>query len=483
MPAATTDAPPASSPPSAAPPPWIGPTAGVVAAVCLAAGLLLLPPPGGLPPAGWRALAIFATCLLLWVTEAIPVAVTALLAVVLQPVFGVATPGAAFTAFMSPVFFFVLAMFVLARAFVTTGLATRFAYWLLAKSHGATRRVLVLTMIGTGLASTVISDVPVTAVFMAIALGIIRRLGLVPGASNFARGLMMGIPIAALIGGVGTPAGASTNVLGLFLLERHAQVRVTFVEWAAIGLPMVAVLVPFAAWVLLRTYPPEIPVVEGVDFRAELAALGRLTAAERRLLAIGAAMLTAWIASSWYPAFDTAVVAVLGAVVMFLPGMRLFSSWKDVEQSTAWDALLVIGGVTSLGAASAASDLAAWIVQASVGGLGAWPATAVIGAVSLFIVLIHLLVPVNPAIVAAMVPPVTALAAATGQAPALYAVPVIFTASCSFLLPLDAVPLVTYGHGYYRMFDMLRPGAVISLAWEVVMTALMAAIGPLFGWI
>lgn len=468
--------------PGPAPPRTLA-TAGLVAAVCLGVGLPLLPAPEGLPPAGWRALAIFATCLLLWVTEAIPVAVTALLAVALQPVFGVATPGAAFAGFMSPVFFFVLAMFVLARAFTATGLATRFASWLLAKSGGATRRVLTLVMIGTGAASTVISDVPVAAVFMAIALGIIRRLDLRPGASNFARSLMMGIPIASLIGGVGTPAGSSINVLGLFLLERHAQLRVTFVEWAAIGLPMVILLVPFAAWVLLRTCPPEMPAVEGIDFRAELAALGPLSAAERKLLAIGGVMLAAWIASSWYPAIDTAVVAVLGAAVMFLPGVRLFTSWKEVEHATAWEALLMIGGVTSLGAASAASGLAAWIVQMSVGGLQAWPATAVIAAVSSFIVVIHLVVPVNPAIIAAMVPPVTALAAATGQSPALYALPVIFTASCAFLLPLDAVPLVTYGHGYYRMFDMLRPGAVISVAWVVLMTALMATIGPLFGWL
>ncbi len=479
MPTATTGAPPVPGPMSS---PALA-TAGLIGAVCLAVGLPLLPAPEGLPPAGWRALAIFATCLLLWVTEAIPVAVTALLAVALQPVFGVATPGAAFAGFMSPVFFFVLAMFVLARAFTTTGLASRFACWLLAKSHGDTRRVLTLVMIGTGALSTVISDVPVAAVFMAIALGILRPLNLRPGTSNFARTLMMGIPIASLIGGVGTPAGSSINVLGLFLLERHAQIRVTFVEWTAIGLPMVILLVPFAAWVLLRTYPPEMPVVEGIDFRAELAALGPVSAPERRLVAIFGAMLAAWIASSWYPVIDTAIVAVLGAVAMFLPGIRLFSSWKEVEQATAWDALLMIGGVTSLGAASAASGLAAWIVQMSVGGLQAWPATAVIAAVSLFIVLVHLVVPVNPAIIAAMVPPVTALAAATGQAPALYALPVIFTASCAFLLPLDAVPLVTYGHGYYRMFEMLRPGAVISLAWVVLMTALMAGLGPMLGWL
>ena len=104
-----------------------------------------------------------------------------------------------------------------------------------------------------------------------------------------------------------------------------------------------------------------------------------------------------------------------------------------------------------------------------------------LAAVSAFIVVIHLLVPVNPAIVAAMVPPIVLLATSTGQNPALYGLPVVFTASCAFLLPLDAVPLVTYGKGYYRMFDMLLPGAIISVAWVVLLTVLLLLIGPAIG--
>ena len=105
----------------------------------------------------------------------------------------------------------------------------------------------------------------------------------------------------------------------------------------------------------------------------------------------------------------------------------------------------------------------------------------VVAAVSSFVVVVHLPVAINPAIVAAMVPPIVLLATASGQNPAVYGLPVVFTASCAFLLPLDAVPLVTYGKGYYRMFDMLLPGAIISVAWVAVMTAVMLLIGPAVG--
>jgi sodium-dependent dicarboxylate transporter 2/3/5 len=192
-------------------------------------------------------------------------------------------------------------------------------------------------------------------------------------------------------------------------------------------------------------------------------------------------MLLAWIASSWLPAIDVVIVAVLGASAMFLPGIGLFQSWKQVERAIAWDALLMIGGVTSLGVLSANSGLAKWLVDATLGGMEAWPVVLVLAAISAFIVVIHLPVPVNPAIVAAMVPPIVLLAISTGRNPALYGLPVVFTASCAFLLPLDAVPLVTYGKGYYRMFDMLLPGVLISVAWVVVMTASLLLIGPLLG--
>jgi sodium-dependent dicarboxylate transporter 2/3/5 len=453
-----------------------------IAAACATGALVVtLPAPEGLPPTAQRVAALFAAALILWVTEAVPIAVTALLAVVLQPVLGVAPLPAAFTNFMSPVFFFVMVMFFVAQALTNTGLDRRFAFWLLSKANGSTHRLVLLFMVGTAAVSTVVSDVPCAAVFMAVALGLFDKMGLVPGQSQFAKAVMLAIPIASLIGGVGTPAGSSVNILGLSFIERYGQVRVPFVHWMAIGIPMVVILVPFAAKVILWFYPPERDRIEGIDFRAESEAMGPLKAGERKVIAIMSVMLVLWILSSWIRQIDVVIVAILGAAAMFLPGMGLFTSWKQAERGTAWDALLMIGSVTSLGAVSASSGLAKWLVDASLGGIDAWPIAAVLAALSAFIVVVHLLVPVNPAIVAAMIPPIVLLATSTGQNPALYGLPVVFTASCAFLLPLDAVPLVTYGKGYYRMFDMFLPGAVISVAWVALLTVLLLLMGPMLG--
>ena len=89
--------------------------------------------------------------------------------------------------------------------------------------------------------------------------------------------------------------------------------------------------------------------------------------------------------------------------------------------------------------------------------------------------------PVNPAIVGVLIPPIALLAMSTGQNPALYTLQAVFTASCAMLLPLDAVTVITYSKGYYRMTDILLPGAIISVFWVILMTLLMMWVAPAVG--
>ena len=467
-------------------------TTGLLAAVGVTGLVLILPTPERMPPEAQRMAALFAGVLVLWATEALPIAVTSLLALALQPLFGLTslvvgrppTTGAIFGAaaanFMSSVFFFVLVMFAIAFAWVKTGLARRFALWMIARAGTDARRTVYVFMIGTASISMIVSDVPAAAIFMAVAVGILDKLELRPG-SQFGRVVMIGIPVAALIGGVGTPAGSSINLLGLAIIEQNGGARVPFLHWMAIGVPMVVVLLPVAAWVLLRFFPPEISSIGDLEeIHDERRQLGPLSLGERKVIGIMGTMLAAWIASTWVPAFDTFLVAVVGAVVMFLPGIGLFT-WAEVQRATGWDTLMVIGGVTSLGRASSDTGLATWLADSALGGLQDWNAVALIAAVSAFTVVIHLVLPIAPVINAVMIPPIMILGTAAGVNPVLYALPVIFTASCAFLLPLDAVPLVTYSRGYYRMFDMFLPGLVISAVWVVLMTALLIVIGPLVG--
>ncbi|MDP6579545.1 MAG: DASS family sodium-coupled anion symporter [Vicinamibacterales bacterium] len=454
---------------------------GFALAILTALIVLAVPGPQSLPPEGQRMAAIFAVVLVLWVTEAVPVAVTALLAVVLQPMFRVGDLPTAFSTFISPVFFFVLAMFVIAQAFISSGLDRRFALWLLDKAGTDSRRVVLVFMGGTALVSTIMSDVPATAIFMAVSLGLLEKMGLTPGKSSFAKALMIGIPFAALIGGVATPAGSSINILGIFFIQEYGDVTVRFLDWMVIGIPMVLVMLPLSVWVLLRWYPPEMTTVTAVgNVPSERAQLGPVTAKEWRVLVILATMIVLWISSTWVEALDVVLVSMVGAIAMFLPGMQLFT-WKEAERGIGWEALLMVGGVTSIGAASVETGLAQWLVDGSLGGLESWGAVSIVALVSAFTVVIHLALPIGPVINSVLIPPLALLALSTGQNPALYALPVAFTASCAFLLPLDAVPLVTYGKGYYRMLDMFVPGAVVSLVWVVLITALLVVLGPIVG--
>jgi solute carrier family 13 (sodium-dependent dicarboxylate transporter), member 2/3/5 len=463
----------------------------ILAAIVAAALIILMPTPEGLTPAGQRTAALFVAALILWSTEALPIAVTSLMAIAIQPLLQISQLGPAMTAAMSPVFFFVLVMFIIALAWTNTGLARRFAYWMLSKSGNDSRRAVYVFVFGAGLLSTIVSDVPAAAIFLAIALGIFAKLGLQPTAqgSNFAKAVMLGIPIAALIGGVGTPAGSSINLLGLEIIVQQGGRRIPFVHWMAIGVPMVLILLPIAAWVLLKVFPPEFKTIGAMeDIEAERRAMGPMTSPEWKLLVLMGTMLTLWILSSWpelfpeplRPLSNIFLVAVLGGCAMFLPGLNFFT-WKQAQQATGWDVLLLLFAVTSMGAVSSSSGLAQWLVEATLGDVAGWSVFAMIATISVFTVVIHLMLPIAPVINAVMIPPIMLLGTAAGIDPGLLALPVIFTASCAFLLPLDAVPLVTFGTGYYKMFDMLLPGTIISVVWVIVMTALMLTVGPIIG--
>ena len=453
----------------------------IIGASLLMAVVLLLPTPQTLPAEGQRMAALFVAVLVLWTTEALPIAVTAILALVLQPVLGLSPLGVAFANFVSPVFFFVIAMFIIAFAWTKSGLAQRFALWMISRAGTDANRVVYAFLIATGLVSMVVSDVPTAAIFMTIALGIFKKLKLQPGRSQFAKALMIGIPIAALVGGVGTPAGASTNLLGLFMIEQNGGPRITFLQWMVIGIPMVIILLPFTAWVLTKFFPPEFKTIGDLeDIHKERRHLGLISPDEWKVIGIMGTMITLWILSTWIPAFDTVLVGMCGACAMFLPGINLFT-WNEVQKATGWDTLLMIGGVTSLGAASAQTGLAKWLVDSSLGGLQDWNTVWIIALISTFTVVIHLMLPINPVINAVLIPPIMVLASVAGQNPALYALPVAFMASCSFLLPLDAVPLVTYAKGYFKMFDMFRPGVVISIVWAILMTVSVMIFGPMLG--
>ncbi len=442
--------------------------------------ILALPTSNSLGVEGHRLIALSVACLVLWVTEALPISVTAIIAIAGQAFIGVTTLRQASVNFISPVFFFVLAMFLFAACIRHVKLDHRFAHWLLERSGTNTKSVVFAFMFGTAAISSIMSDVPACAIWMTLALGVLRKEGLTPGESNLGKALMLGITIAALIGGVATPAGSSINIMGLVMLSDLGGGTVPFLKWMAIGVPMVLILIPISWKVLIWFYPPEIEQLSKPVVFSDGPRKG-FSSAEVKVVTILGIVLVLWILSNWFPQkLDVTMVALLGSVLFFLPGIRIMN-WKDASQAISWDILLMIGGVTSIGLASRDTGLATWVVTSLFEGVGDINTLWLILGVSAFTVLIHLVVPIGPIVNAVMIPPIVALAIAIDQPPMLIALPVIFTASCAFLVPLDAVALITYSKGYYKMFDMFWPGAIISIVWVAVLTGLILLLVPWLG--
>lgn len=442
--------------------------------------ILLLPTSNLLGVEGHRLIALSVACLILWVTEALPISVTSIIAIAGQPLVGVTTLRQASVNFISPVFFFVLAMFVFAACIRHSKLDHRFAYWLLERSGTKAKNVIFAFMCGTAAISSIMSDVPACAIWMALAIGILRKEGLEPGKSNFGKALMLGVTMAALIGGIATPAGSSINIMGLVMLSDLGGGSVPFLKWMGIGVPMVLILIPVSWQVLVWFYPPEIERLSAPVASVETSSKP-FSSTELKVMFILGLVLILWILSNWYPQrLDVTMVALLGSAAFFLPGIRLMP-WSEASRAISWDILLMIGGVTSIGLASRDTGLATWVVMSLFDGVGEVDTLWLILGVSSFTVLIHLVVPIGPIVNAVMIPPIVALAIALGQPPMLIALPVIFTASCAFLLPLDAVALITYSKGYYKMLDMFWPGVIISAIWVLVLTALILLLAPWFG--
>ena len=229
--------------------------------------LVSLPCPDGLSPNGKRAIAMMFAAVLIWVFEILPVAVASVLFAVLPAVAGILPLPKMMQLFATLTIFFVFAMFCIAIAFQNSGLSRRIVLWTSLRSKGSPVRLLLLLMMVCALLSTILADIPVVAMMLPVAVLLLEKNGCVKGTSNFGKAVMLGLSIACLIGGVGTPAGSAMNMLTISLLQSTADVHIGFFEWTAIGMPMVLVLTPLAWWLVIRAFPPEIGRLAGIGSR------------------------------------------------------------------------------------------------------------------------------------------------------------------------------------------------------------------------
>ena len=165
---------------------------------------------------------------------------------------------------------------------------------------------------------------------------------------------------------------------------------------------------------------------------------------------------------------------------MFMPFNNVLT-WQEAESKCAWSTIFTIFSINSLGTTIWKTGGADWIAGILSTALNGYSPIMLLILVGLFTVFIHLIVPVNSALVSIIIPIVVVLSASVGVNAAFLALPVAFLVSCSCLLPLDAVPLVGFWTGYYKMHEMFKPGLFISLAWVAVVLVVMLTLGQFMG--
>jgi sodium-dependent dicarboxylate transporter 2/3/5 len=324
-------------------------------------------------------------------------------------------------------------------------------------------------MITVALVSSVISNVAATAVFIAIVLGFLQIYKREEDRRQTGKSFMIALPVAAMIGGMITPAGSSLNLITLGFLEQLTGATVTFLEWMVIGIPVTLIILPFAWFFILKVYPVvEIPEKDIMNYVDNLDVPNKMSSKESYVLVLMLAMLTLWILSSWYPIFNITVVSIIGFALLFIPGFEILT-WDEFLSSVSWPAFFLVGSIITIGGALIANGVSQWLVTSFFPETLNLPTLGIgfIAAIIVFVMLI--IVPVAPALIPLLSAPFVGLAVSGGVSPVFLMMILGLAVSNCYLLPLDTVPLLTYMTGYYKMQDMPKATAPIQIALAVVL--------------
>ena len=332
----------------------------IVIAFAACAGIVMAPTPEGLTPEGQNAIAIFALCFVLWVSNALPLSVTSLLAIVLLPTLQVLPATRSFELFGSPVVFFILGAFILAAALMRSGLSTRLALAFLRRFGGSPRSLLAGVIFVGGFLAFWMPQHAVAALLFPIVMEIAHALGLEPVKSRYGRALLLALAWGCVIGGVATFLGGARNPLALGILRQHYDLSITFVEWLVAVAPFSITLMGCAYLLLVRDFGIDVSDVTGardaLDIKAK--ALGPLSKREKGVGIIMILTIIAWTTSGQVVAL--ASISILAAVALFVLNVL---EWKSVEEYVNWGVILMYGGAIALAAALHESGGARWIAH------------------------------------------------------------------------------------------------------------------------
>jgi len=440
--------------------------------------LQIIGAPQSMPPAAFDILCITIWMALWWVTEVIPISVTALLPIVMFPLTGALDIETTTAAFGHKYVFLYLGGFVLAVAIEKWDLHRRIALNIINLIGSKIKFIILGFMIATAFLSMWISNTATSVMMLPIGTAIISQLKNNPFSDEneptvFGKALMLAIAYSASIGGIGTLIGTPPNLVFAGIVEELYNIEISFLKWAMLGIP-ISVFLLFICWKYLTSFAFKFDKAEFPGGKTEikklLKALGTISKQEKRVLIIFCCTAFLWITRSFLiqpflPFIDDTIIAIIAAIALFIvpsgKETKPLLNWEEAVK-IPWGIILLFGGGMALAKGFSETGLAVWIGEQ----------LTYLQNLPLFLLILILVAAVNfltevtsnLATTAMLLPILAPMALAMGLHPYLLLISATLAASCAFMLPVATPPnAVVFGSGYLKIPDMIKTGLWMNL--------------------
>jgi len=471
---------------------------GFLLGVTVAVLVILLPTPDGLSEEAHKTAALFLLMGIWWATEAVPVAVTALVPLALFPMLGILDIQSAANPYANKTIYLFFGGFLIATAIQKWDLHKRIALFVLeyAGSNGAS--LIFGFMLTAAVISMWVMNTATTIMLLPIGLAVITVVKeTVTGLSeeeteSFQLALLLGIAYGATIGGMSTLIGTGPNgMLAAFMADNN-DLDISFVDWMKVGVPLSVIMLP-CSWLILTRVIYKVEFETSQETKDLLTSmkqeLGKFNGAEFKVFVVFVLTALTWMLRTvlddinGLQGLSDAGIAMISALFLFLlpsgdkEKRGALLEWKDAQENVPWGLLVLFGGGLSLANAVQATGLAVWMGNLIPQGISI--ALIVILIVTMIIFLTELTS--NMATTATFLPVVAAIAIQSDFNPMLVTAAVALAASCAFMLPVATPPnAIVFGSGLIRVPQMAKAGFLINVLGILVVSFIAVVSVPYF---
>ncbi|MEZ4944612.1 MAG: SLC13 family permease [Cyclobacteriaceae bacterium] len=458
--------------------------------------LMLVGGPDDMPASAYAVVACTVWIALWWLTEAVPIAITSLLPILLFSVLGVMSVTSVTDYYSNPIIFLFIGGFIIALAMEKWNLHRRIALSIIQFTGTNQRQILLGFILATGFLSMWISNTATTMLMLPIALSIIDQLVQLftdkssTASSTFGKALLISIPYSASIGGVATLVGTPTNLIFIESVQQFYGAEVPFDSWFFFAFPLSLILGAFLWWNMsfgaFKLSSVEVTGSKEI-ISNELVKLGKMKYEEKWILTVFCFVAFAWIfrqllIQPFFPEVNDTTIAIAGALVLFVVPSKgvareMIMDWNYAKR-LPWAVILLFGGAFALAGSFMETGLTHWIGNklSLLKGVEPWIIILIVVAVVNYLTELTQ----NMATCTLMLPILAGLSEAIGVHPFSLMVPMTIASSCAFMLPVATAPnAIVFGSGKLEIKDMVRAGFLLNIFSIILITLFTKYLMPI----